>query len=54
MGKNWEKLENDLIFRNELKFESDLIFRIGGSISFGFYMNFSNEFFPLSKIDFVY
>ena len=33
MGRSWEKIENDLIFRNKLKCESDLIFRNGGSSS---------------------
>ena len=27
LGKNWEQLKNDLIFRNKLKFESGIIFK---------------------------
>ena len=29
LGKSWLKLENDLIFKNKLKFESALIFSNG-------------------------
>ena len=31
MGKNWEKLEIDLIISNKLNFKSDFIFSNGGS-----------------------
>ena len=32
MGKSWEKLESDQIFRNKLKCESDLMFRKKGNV----------------------
>ena len=44
LGKNWEKLENDLIFRDKLKFESDIISKNRGSIHFHiFYLNIVGE-----------
>ena len=31
LGKNWEKLESDLVIGDKLNFKSDLIFKNGGS-----------------------